>query len=279
MKCIGFTCGDCIGFPMEFDNRKYMDYIPFSMGSHFTDDTVMSIAIMQWLIDGEHTTEALVGKMVEYGHKYPSAGYGQSFYLWLHNKNDYQPYGSWGNGSGMRVSPVGWYFNTEEDVLKYAKMSAEVTHDHPEGIKGAQAIAICIFLARNGYSKDKIKKYVEEHFEYDLNRTTDEIRPTYCFYVDCQRSVPESIICFLESTSTLDAIQKAISLGGDTDTMACMAGAIAEAYYGDADDLFEQTIRQVDGEYPDEFVEIIKKFNEILDERENNVALESLINW
>ena len=268
MKCIGFTCGDAIGFPMEFNqSQKFINYKPFSQGSHYTDDTVMTIANMQWLIDGDLTHEALVRQMAHFGNKYPLAGYGQHFYLWLQGENGYRPYNSFGNGSGMRVSPIGWYFDNEEDVLKYAKVSAEVTHSHPEGIKGAQAIAMSIFLARTGHPKDYIKQYVEEHFGYDLNRTVEQIRPNYTFYVDCQRSVPESIICFLEAGSTLEAIQNAISLGGDTDTMACMAGAIAEAFYGDADDLFAETIRQIDGEYPDEFVEIIQKFNENLDEK------------
>ena len=268
MKCIGFTCGDCIGFPMEFNqSQKFINYKPFSQGSHYTDDTVMSIANMQWLIDGDLSPKALVRQMVHFGNKYPLAGYGQHFYLWLRGENNYQPYNSFGNGSGMRVSPIGWFFDNEEDVLKYAKISAEVTHSHTEGVKGAQAIAICIFLARTGHPKDYIKQYVEEHFGYDLDRTVEQIRPNYTFYVDCQRSVPESIICFLEAGSTLEAIQNAISLGGDTDTMACMAGAIAEAFYGDADDLFAETIKQIDGEYPDEFVEIIQKFNEKLDEK------------
>ena len=274
MKCIGFTCGDCIGFPMEFNTQKYINYKPFSQGSHYTDDTVMTIANIKWLLDGELTHEALVSKMVYFGTKYPMAGYGQHFWLWLRGDNNYQPYNSFGNGSGMRVSPVGWYFNNEEDVLKYAKISAEVTHSHPEGIKGAQAIAICIFLARTGHPKDYIKQYIEEHFGYDLDRTVEQIRPNYTFYVDCQRSVPESIICFLEAGSTLEAIQNAISLGGDTDTMGCMAGAIAEAFYGDADDLYEETTKQIDGEYPDEFVEIIKEFNEKLGETN-----EETISW
>lgn len=276
MKCIGFTCGDCIGQPMEFERIKYMNYTPFSMGGHFTDDTVMSIAVMKWLTKGDHTHVALIRELVKYGRKYPHAGYGQSFNLWLLSKNEYKPYNSWGNGSGMRVSPVGWYFDNEEDVLKYAKISAEVTHNHEEGIKGAQAIAISVYLARTGHSKDEIKNYVEEKFGYDLNRTTDEIRPSYYFHVDCQQSVPESIICFLEGNSTLEAVQNAISLGGDTDTMACMAGAIAEAYYHDADELFDELLSKHTGEYPNEFVSTICKFNELLDERENLIKL---ITW
>ena len=267
-KCVGFTCGDVIGQPMEFvqkEHRKIMNYVPFSIASHYTDDTVMTIAVMKWLIGGELTTEKLVQYVVDLGTEYWAAGYGRNFNDWLHGSTNYQPYESFGNGSAMRVSPVGWYFNTEEEVLKYAKMSADITHNHPEGVKGAQAIAMCIFLARTGSTKDEIKTYIEKKFGYDLNRTTDMIRPDYVFHVACQQSVPESIICFLEATSTLEAIQLAISLGGDTDTMGDMAGAIAEAYYGDCDDLFEETVKN-SFQYPNAFVEVIKEFNDKISE-------------
>lgn len=263
MKCIGATCGDCIGFPMEFiKSHKFINYQPFSMGCHFTDDTVMTIATMAWLLSGDLSHENKVKYMVEYGRKY-RVGYGPYFLKWLQGVNDFQPYNSYGNGSGMAASPIGWFFDNEEDVLKYAKISAEVTHNHPEGIKGAQAIAISVFLARTKHSKENIKNYIEDKFGYDLNRTTVEIRPEYKFEVSCQKSVPESIICFLEANSSLEAIQLAISLGGDSDTMADMAGAIAEAYYNDCDDLFNQIInyKDIDGEYPKEFVDIINDFN------------------
>lgn len=267
-KCVGFTCGDVIGQPMEFvkkEYRKVMNYIPFSLASHYTDDTVMTIAVMKWLLGGELTNEKLVQHVVDLGTEHWAAGYGGNFNNWLHGSTNYQPYESYGNGSAMRVSPVAWFFDTEEDVLKYAKMSADITHNHPEGVKGAQAIAMCIFLARTGSTKDEIKEYIEKKFGYDLSRTTDMIRPDYIFHVDCQQSVPESIICFLEAKSTLEAIQLAISLGGDTDTMADMAGAIAEAYYGDCDDLFEDTIEK-SFQYPKAFVEVIKEFNEKISE-------------
>jgi ADP-ribosylglycohydrolase len=282
MKCIGFTCGDCIGFPLEFFGKEYrkslaVGYEPFKCGSHFTDDTVMTIARMKWLLSGDLSSENLVKYVVEYGNKYPLAGYGANFKDWLQGSNGYKPYNSWGNGSAMAISPIGWFFNTEEDVLKYAEVSAAITHDHPEGIKGAQAIAICVYLARTGHTKEEIKEYVENKFGYDLNRTLDEIRPNYVFHVSCQKSVPESIISFLEANSTKEAIQNAISLAGDTDTQADMAGAIAEAFYNDADELFEQTIKQVDGEYPDEFVDIIKQFNEKLNEGNTNTSNE--ISW
>ena len=157
MKCIGATCGDCIGFPMEFiQSHKFINYQPFSMGCHFTDDTVMTIATMAWLLSGDLSHENKVKYMVEYGRKY-RVGYGPYFLKWLQGVNDFQPYNSYGNGSGMAASPIGWFFNNEEDVLKYAKISAEVTHNHPEGIKGAQAIAISVFLARDKHSKEYIK--------------------------------------------------------------------------------------------------------------------------
>ena len=166
MKCIGAICGDCIGFPMEFNNNKYMNYEPFSMGSHFTDDTVMTIANMKWLLSGELTEERLVKEMTELGNKYWQAGYGESFYNWLSGCNGYKPYNSWGNGSGMRVSPVGWWFDTLEETLEYAGISAKVTHNHIEGIKGAKAIAAAVYLARTGHSKDEIKSFIENRFGY-----------------------------------------------------------------------------------------------------------------
>ena len=220
---------------------------------------------MRWLLGGELTSESLVSYMSTLCRRYAYAGFGGMFFNWINGCNDYKPYGSFGNGSAMRVSPIGWYFNNEDEVLKYAKMSANITHNHDEGVKGAQATAISIYLARNGKSKDEIKQYIEDKFGYDLSRKLDDIRPTYHFEVSCQKSVPEAIICFLEGNSTKEAIQLAISLGGDTDTQACIAGSIAEAFYHDCDDLFEETIKQVDGEYPAEFVDTIMSFNKELD--------------
>lgn len=255
-----------IGFPMEFTKEKLINYKSFSLGTHYTDDTVMTMANIAWLLTDNLTKEELVKQMSKLGTKYPMAGYGKHFWMWLQGSTDFKPYNSCGNGSAMRVSPVGWFFNTEEDVLKYAKISAEVTHNHPEGIKGAQSVAMAIYLARTGHTKQEIKKYIEENFGYNLNRTVEEIRPDYHFEVLCQTSVPEAIICFLEGNSTLEAIQLAISLGGDTDTQGAIAGSIAEAFYNDCDDLFHQAITQIDCEYPDEFIDLINKFNEKIEE-------------
>jgi ADP-ribosylglycohydrolase len=169
--------------------------------------------------------------MQDYGKRYPTAGYGGMFKRWLREEAP-KPYNSWGNGSAMRVSPVGWAFDTLEETLEAAKQSAEITHNHPEGIKGAQATAACIFLARTGNSKEEIKEYIEKTFGYNLSRTCDEIRPTYQFDGSCQGTVPESIIAFLDSTDFESAVRLAVSLGGDADTMGAITGSIAEAYYG-----------------------------------------------
>lgn len=209
---------------MDFDLYK---------APRFTDDTVMTLAVAKWLtIDQEHTHEKLVECMKELGRKYMFAGYGQKFLRWIISRKT-EPYNSFGNGSAMRVSPCAFYAKTLDEALELAKISAEVTHNHPEGIKGAQAIAACIFLARQGKSKKQIRNYIEENFEgYNLHRTLDDIRPDYSFWEICQKSVPESIVSYLEANSYTAAIRNAISLGGDADTMACMAGGIAIATKG-----------------------------------------------
>ena len=229
---IGAIAGDCFGAAYEFHPVKSVDFDLYR-NPRFTDDTVMTLAVAKWLtIDQEHTHEKLVECMKEFGRKYMYAGYGQRFMRWIiSSKTD--PYNSYGNGSAMRVSPCGFYAKTLDEALRLAKISAEVTHNHPEGIKGAQAIAACIFLARQGKNKKQIRDYIEENFEgYNLHRTLDEIRPDYSFWEICQKSVPESIISYLEADSYTAAIRNAISLGGDADTMACMAGGIAIATKG-----------------------------------------------
>ena len=249
---LGAIAGDIIGSCYERHSTKRTDFELFSERSRFTDDTVMTVANAGWLLTGD----SLLGIMQEYGNKYLRVGYGGSFWRWLRS-DDPQPYNSWGNGSAMRVSPVGWAFGTLEETLEAAKRSAEVTHNHPEGIKGAQAVAASVYLARNGRSKEEIKAYVEQTFGYDLSRTCDEIRPHYRFDVSCQGSVPESIIAFLESTDYESAVRLAVSLGGDADTMGAIAGGIAEAFYKEIPDyICAETLKRL----PAEFTEVMKHF-------------------
>lgn len=223
---IGAIAGDIIGSVYEFDNIKTTDFPLFSDKSRFTDDTVLTTAIADSIINGKDYVKSLK----YWGRKYPNSGYGSSFAIWLDSDNS-EPYGSYGNGSAMRVSPVGYAFNTLDEVLEQALLSAEVTHNHPEGIKGAQSTASAIFLARHGKDKKYIKEFIEGNFGYDLDRKLDEIRPKYKFNETCQRTVPEAIIAFLESENYEDAIRKAVSLGGDSDTLACITGGIAQAFY------------------------------------------------
>lgn len=229
---LGAIAGDSIGAPFEFHSATKADFDLLS-NPKFTDDTVMTLAVAKWLIiDPDHTHEKLVECMKELGRKYLAAGYGQKFLRWLISQKT-EAYNSCGNGSAMRVSPCGFHAKTLEEALKLAKISAEVTHNHPEGIKGAQAIAACIFLARQGKSKEEIRNYVEANFDgYNLHRTLQEVKADYQYEVTCQKSVPESIICYLEANSYEQAIRNAILLKGDADTMACMAGAIAAATPG-----------------------------------------------
>ena len=248
---LGAIAGDIIGSAYEFNSTKNVDFLLFSDSSAYTDDTVMTVANADWLLSGD----ALKGVMLDYGNRY-AAGYGGWFMGWLWSE-DPQPYNSWGNGSAMRVSPVGWAFETLEETLVAAKQSAEVTHNHPEGIKGAQATAICIYWARKGKTKQQIKEYVEALFGYDLNRTCDEIRLTYEFEPSCQKTVPESIIAFLESTDYESAIRLAVSLGGDADTMGAITGGIAEAFYGGVP---EHIRKEVLKRLPNEFVDVMTRF-------------------
>ena len=248
----GAIAGDIIGSFYERNATKKTDFYLFTPFSKFTDDTVMTVANADWLV----TRDSLLGVMQDYGNRYPHAGYGGMFRSWL-REDEPKPYNSFGNGSAMRVSPVGWAFDTLEETLEAAKQSAEITHNHPEGIKGAQATAACIFMARTGKSKQEIKDYIEKRFGYNLNSTCDEIRPTYDFDVTCQGSVPESIIAFLESTDFENAIRLAVSLGGDADTMGAITGGIAEAYYGGVP---EHIRKEVLKRLPNEFIEVMQKF-------------------
>lgn len=255
-KMLGAIVGDMIGSKYEFDNVKTTDFDLFPHGCRFTDDTVMTLAVARWLMeDASHSPEMLVACMQQLGRRYPSAGYGGNFRRWLFRK-DPLPYNSWGNGSGMRVSPVGLYADTLDEALQLARISAEVTHNHPEGIKGAQAVAAGMFLCREGKTKDEIREYVETTFGYDLSRSIADIRPGYSFDVSCQGSVPEAITAFLEGNTFEEVVRLAVSLGGDSDTIACMAGAIASCRYpisldvvGKCDDLLTNELRGIKDDF------------------------------
>ena len=233
----GAILGDMIGAPYEFDRgNKSKDFEMFNDKVGFTDDTVMTIAVADALMEVTDTSDdairkAIVLKMQEWGRRYPWAGYGQRFYRWLGKENP-EPYNSWGNGSAMRVSSVGWLYDSLDETRKMARLSADVTHNHPEGIKGAEATASAIYMARTGASKDEIKDYIINEFQYDLSRTCDEIRPDYHHVESCQETVPEAITAFLEGNGFEDVIRTAVSLGGDCDTLTCIAGGMAEAFYG-----------------------------------------------
>ena len=224
---IGAIAGDIIGSFYERYQIKTKDFPLFHPQCCFTDDSVLTVAIAKAILSDRNYLKAVW----ETGRKYPHAGYGGSFISWLHS-TDPKPYNSWGNGSAMRVSPVGFAFDSEEVVLQEAARTAKISHNHPEGIKGAQGTALAIFLARKTRNKSVIRKEVVDRFGYDLNRTVEDIRPFYGFDVSCQGTVPEAIISFLDSDSYEDAVRNAVSLGGDSDTLACITGGIAEAYYG-----------------------------------------------
>lgn len=258
---IGAIVGDIVGSVYEWDNIKTKEFPLFRPDCFFTDDTIMTMAIAEGLMNGG-SPQDFVAAMKKYGRLYPDAGYGGRFGRWIVS-DDNEPYNSWGNGSAMRVSPVGWAFDSLSEVEKYAGISAAVTHNHPEGIKGAKATAASIFLARKGKSKGEIKTYVENTFSYDLDRTLDEIRPDYQFNESCQEAVPEAIIAFLESVDFEDAIRNAISLGGDSDTLAAITGSIAEAAYGVPEDIKGQALGILDSS----LVEIYNDFSNFITSR------------
>lgn len=247
----GAVCGDTVGSIYEFNETKDYGFVLFGKDSNFTDDSIMSVAVAAWLLkDESHSYEALEKEMVRLakGFPCPMGGYGGSFGDWLFrperlmNESDeiphlYQspegryPYGSWGNGSAMRASACGWFFDTLEETERVAGISASITHNHPEGIKGAQAVAAAIWMARNGRSKDEIRDFISSGYGYDLDRSCEYLNRTYRWDSSCQGTVPEAIIAFLESVDFEDALRKAVSMGGDSDTLACITGGIAEAYY------------------------------------------------
>jgi len=253
---LGAITGDIIGSIYEWNNVKTIDFDLFSTKprSKFTDDSVLTLATMDALLNQRNYAKTYQ----LFGRNYPNRGYGGHFRQWIYEENP-EPYNSWGNGSAMRVSPVGWYCNSLENVLAEAEKSAVVTHNHPEGIKGAQSVAAAIYLARTGKDKDEIKKYITDTFHYNLERKIDDIRPDYEFDVSCQGSVPEAIIAFLESTNFESAIRLAISIGGDSDTIACITGGIAEAYYKHIPEYIVENVLNI---LPPELIKIIEDFSE-----------------
>lgn len=253
----GAILGDIIGSPFEFDRGdKTKDFKLFSRRSHFTDDSVMTLAVCEALLKvGQDATvkeieDAVISSMQSWGRRYPHEGYGGYFRCWLTARHP-EPYNSFGNGSAMRVSAAGWLYDSLEKTRVVAKATANVTHNHPEGIKGAEATASAIFMARNGSSKEEIKKYIENEFHYDLNRTLDEIRPSFHMDETCQKTVPEAIIAFLEARDFEDAIINAVSLGGDTDTLGAITGSIAEAYFGISETLISECRNRINKDMRD----------------------------
>ncbi len=257
----GAILGDMIGAPYEFDmGGKTKDFPLFGEGSEFTDDSVMTVAVAEALMDSfgssdDRTKTALVGSMQKWGRRYPYAGYGGMFSRWLAAANP-KPYHSFGNGSAMRVAAAGWLYPTMEETRHMAALTAQVSHNHPEGIKGAEAVAAAIFLARTGSGKEKIREYIVNEFGYDLSRTCDEIRPGYRHDETCQKTVPEAITAFLEGTDFEDVIRTAVSLGGDCDTLTCISGSIAEAMYGVPEELKTQCRRRL----PPELTAVLERF-------------------
>ena len=266
---IGAIVGDIAGSRFEWHNRKSKQFTLMKGRSEsrhpccFTDDTVMTLAlaeaILKWREGGGGSyaalSEAAIRHMQDFGRRYPGAGYGSAFRHWLRD-DDPQPYNSWGNGSAMRVSACGWAGRTLDEVKAMSRAVTEVTHNHPEGIKGAEAVASVIWAARNGWSKDRIRKYVEKEF-YPLKKTCDQIRPTYHFDVSCQGTVPQAITAFLEGDGFEDVIRTAVSLGGDCDTLTCIAGGMAEAMYGVPEELKEECRRRLE---PD-MVKVLERFD------------------
>lgn len=233
---LGAIAGDIIGsiYETQENSIKTKEFPLFSDGCRITDDSILTLAVCEAILNGISNNQfesELIKALSTMTKLYPNAGYGQMFLNWVYSQ-DKIPYNSYGNGSAMRVSCIGWIFDNISDVEKYAEISASVTHNHPEGIKGAKAIAGSVFLARKKCSKQEIKDYVEQNYGYNLNRSCDDIRPFYCREVSCQKSVPEALICFLDGKDFVDTIRNAISLGGDSDTLGAMAGSVAEAFFG-----------------------------------------------
>lgn len=259
----GAVIGDIIGSQFEFDRgNKSREFELFTSGCDFTDDTVMTVAVAEALMDvGVDADESavkplLVDSMKKWGYEYPGAGYGGRFRGWLFSDNR-RPYGSFGNGSGMRVSSAGWLYGSMERTREVARWTAEVTHNHPEGVKGAESVAAAICLARHGASKSDIKVYIESEFGYSLSRTLDEIRPSYRHVEDCMHTMPEAFTCFLEADDYESAIRNVMYIGGDTDTLGAITGAVAEAMWG----IPEQIASAADAFLPEDIRSVLSRFS------------------
>ena len=260
----GAIIGDIIGSRFEFDRgSKSREFELFTSRCDFTDDTVMSVAVAEALMnagkdaDEETVKINLIKSLKKWGQKYPHAGYGRRFKSWVLTDNP-KPYGSYGNGSGMRDSAVGWFYDSLNRTREVAKWTAEVTHNHPEGIKGAESVAAAIFIARNGASKEEIKKLIEDEFCYNLNRTLDEISPSYKHVEDCMRTMPEAFRCFLEADNYEETIRNVMYIGGDTDTLGAIAGAVAEAFWGVPEEIVESGMSYLS---PD-LLDVVHRFKE-----------------
>ena len=277
---LGAMIGDTVGSSYEFNNTKDYNFRLFNSESNYTDDSVMTMAVARWLLDDPaHTYQGLEDAMVAFAALFPCpmGGYGTGYYYWLFrprslrpfddqygvspyvSRTGRHPYGSFGNGSAMRVSAVGWFFDTLEETERVAAISAAITHNHPEGIKGAQATAAAIFLARNGKSKEEIRDYVEKAYGYDLHKSWEYWHPIYGWESSCQGTVPQALIAFLDSTDFEDAIRKAVSLGGDSDTLACITGGVAEAFYGGTPKAMKDKVMSL---LPAEFKQVLEQMGE-----------------
>jgi len=256
---LGAIAGDMIGSPYEYLGFKGMDFPLFSEKSCFTDDTVLTVAVADALLHRLDFAQTLKA----YGRRYPDAGYGGSFFKWMQS-DSLEPYRSWGNGCAMRTSPIGFFCDDATSLLQIARKCASVTHNHSEGIKGSQAVSYGIYLARQGGSKTLIREEIYRWFGYNLNHSLDELRPAYRFDISCQGTVPPAFIAFFESEDYESAVRNAVSLGGDADTLACIAGALAEAFYKDIPAwIVAETRRRL----PDEFLMIIDEFYKAMDKK------------
>ena len=261
---LGAISGDTIGSVYEFRNTKDYNFPLFSPKSNYTDDSILSIAVARWLLDDPtHGLKTLEESFLTLAGEYPCpmGGYGNGFVIWLNNPLR-KPYMSWGNGAAMRVSPVGWFFDTLEETERVAEISASVTHNHPEGIKGARSTAAAIWMARSGKSKEEIREYIEKTYGYDLHKTWEYWHPIYKWEASCQGTVPQAIIAFLDSVDFEDAMRKAVSLGGDSDTLACITGGIAEAFYGGVPETISVKVQK---KLPVLFLETLKEMREKTD--------------